>query len=212
MQDTHPDVGDKITLQDAGQFIHGDAEDDEEYSSEDTEFVDNTPVKEKSAHGSSQKTNPSQKSKPSQLSKSSQQSLNSHKSSTSHTPKPSQNLEPSQQPSNSQKSITSLPQSTSQHFSQDVPDRIQQDMNFLQKSWENLADLENEQHTEDTMEQQKRDIDIQIAQEIQHNIDESGFQLVTSKGTQKKVKNNRNNEVSSSYKTRSKVVKPLPFK
>lgn len=95
MQDTHPDAGDKNTLQDAGQFIHGDAEDDEEYSSEDTEFVDNTPIREKFAHGSSQKTNPSQKSKPSQLSKSSQQSLNNHKSSTSHTPKPSQNLEPS---------------------------------------------------------------------------------------------------------------------
>lgn len=85
-------------------------------------------------------------------------------------------------------------------------------MDFLNKSWANLAELEDDAEIEVTLEQQQRHIDQQIAQEIQHNIEDSGFKVVTSKSHQKRLKKKKNNEVSSTYVTRSKVVNPLSFK
>jgi hypothetical protein len=83
-------------------------------------------------------------------------------------------------------------------------------MDFLNKSWANLAELEDD--AEVTLEQKQRQIDHQIAQEIQYNIDDSGFKVVTLKSNLKKLKKKKNNAAPSSYVTRSKVVNPLSFK
>jgi hypothetical protein len=63
---------------------------------------------------------------------------------------------------------------------------------FLNQSWDNLADV-----NEELIKQQEAEliatlaneayIDDQIHQENQHNIDASGFKLVTGRSTRKKI-------------------------
>ena len=95
---------------------------------------------------------------------------------------------------------------------QNTHERIKHDMDFLNKSRANLANMEKDNDIDVTLEQQHRAIDQQIAQEIQHNTNDLGFKVVTSKSNQKKLKKKKNNEISSTYVTRSKVVNPLSFK
>jgi len=196
----------------AGHYTHRDAGNDEVYSSDDSEFVENTPIGEKFVQGSSQKTNTSQTTKPSQNSTHNQNHINNQKNNTSHPSQNSQKSKTSQPHNTNQNSIATINQASTEETTQNTPARIQHDMDFLNKAWANLEDLEGDADVEVTLEQQQRCIDLQVAQEIQHNIDESGFQVVTSKSNQKKIKKKRSSEVSISYGTRSKVANPLPFK
>jgi len=89
-------------------------------------------------------------------------------------------------------------------------------MQFLNQSWANLADVD-----EDTIRQQEDefvaklanegDIDVHIQHEELNNLEASGFQLVTSKTTNKKNHKAHSTKASSSYLTRSKV-QAKPFK
>lgn len=178
--------------QDTEKQVPGDTGEEEQYYSEDSEFVENTPASGKSDQGSSQQ-NPSQEPIPSQ-----QPNISHTSSQTSNT---SKNTSPSQH-SQTHNLQTNTPQVT--------PTRIQQDMNFLQKSWANLEDLQEEVNQQDTLAQQQRSIDQQIAQEIQHNIEDSGFQVVTSRSSKKK-NNKKVKPATNTYATRSKVVNPKPI-
>jgi len=92
-----------------------------------------------------------------------------------------------------------------------IPLRIQNDMQFLKNSWANLADVEDDHEADEVLKSQQRNIDEQIAKETQHNIDESGFQIVTYKANRKQqVKSIPAS--SSTYPTRSKAAHPKPFR
>jgi hypothetical protein len=106
-------------------------------------------------------------------------------------------------------SPSSQQQITQHNTPQNIPARIQSDMQFLQKSWANLADLQEDEDLDQDVTLQHRNIDLQIAQEIQHNIDESGFQVVTSKSSRKR-NNKKLKAVNNTITTRSKVVKSKP--
>ena len=102
----------------------------------------------------------------------------------------------------------------SQASSQETPVRIQQDMKFLQDSWANLAEADedqirlHQQALQDSITTEaaiEADIDHQINQEVQAHIDSSGFQLVTRKSSKRKTTKALVSKSSSSYLTRSKV-------
>lgn len=170
------DTGAVGDMQYAGHFNHGDAgEDEKESSSDGSEFADNTPIGAIYAHGSSQNTNPSQNPTYNQSHSTSQ------KTSNSPTTQHRLNSKPSQQSQNTQKSKATINQTPTEGTPRNTPARIQHDMDFLNKSWANLEDMEGDTDIEINLEQQHRCIDQQIAQEIQHNIQDSGFQVVTSK-------------------------------
>jgi len=92
-----------------------------------------------------------------------------------------------------------------------IPLRIQNDLQFLKNSWANLADVENDHEAEEILRAQQKNIDEQIANEIQHNIDESRFQIVTHKANRKK-QGKPITASSSSYSTRFKAAYPKPFR
>lgn len=89
----------------------------------------------------------------------------------------------------------------------DIPTRIQQDMEFLKQSWENIAEDEDAEARLLVELNQEHDGDMQ-----QHGIDTDGFQLVASK-QQKKEQRKLQNLNRGVYQTRSrKVVHSKPFK
>lgn len=99
---------------------------------------------------------------------------------------------------------------------QDSSTRVQNNMLFLNQSWANLADVDEElinQQEADLVAKLtiETDIEAQIQNETQSNIAASGFTLVTRK-TKKKIGQKANNsKASPSYLTRSKVP-TKPFK
>lgn len=78
----------------------------------------------------------------------------------------------------------------------DVPERVQQDMQFLKDSWANIID--NDDAENNLLEELEKDDHI-----------EAPFQVVQSK---KKAKNQKNNTSKSSYSTRSKAGTSKPFR
>lgn len=165
---------------------------DQNTDDSDTDFVENTQFGEASVQGSSQ--HPSQSQSNNQGQKTPSQNSPNQNSQTSQKTNQSQNT------SSTHKSNTSI----------DTPIRIQNDMQFLQQSWANLEDQEDDQDNDDSLAEQQRIIDLQIAQEIQHNIDDSGFQLVTKRN--KKKANKKVSPSTSKYATRSKVGHHTPPK
>ena len=94
--------------------------------------------------------------------------------------------------------------------SQEAPERIQNDMHFLNQSWAKLAETDETQilAQQEALNQAldaEADIDHQINLQVQNNIDSSGFQTVTRKSPKKKSHKALTNKVSASYLTRSKV-------
>lgn len=94
--------------------------------------------------------------------------------------------------------------------SQATPERIHQDMQFLNHAWANLADVDEEQiriqqqaFNDATTADLEADIDKQIQQKVQANTVDSGFKLVIRKSPKKKIY--AASKASSSYLTRSKV-------
>jgi len=72
-----------------------------------------------------------------------------------------------------------------------TPDRVQNDMRFLNDAWANVADVDEDQirlQQEALIQTMaaEANIDHQINKEVQTNIDNSRFQLVTRKSTRKK--------------------------
>jgi len=93
---------------------------------------------------------------------------------------------------------------------QQIPTRVQNDMQFLHQSRANLAETDVETIRQQDAELAVRlakeaEIDVQIQTEAQANIDASGFQVVTSKSSKKKKQNVSSSKTSDSYLTRSKV-------
>lgn len=77
-----------------------------------------------------------------------------------------------------------------------IPIQIQQDMQFIHDSWANLvdADVEVIKHQEEVLAARlarEAAIDGQIQNEVQVNIDSSGFQVVTSSASKKEKKTRR---------------------
>jgi hypothetical protein len=94
---------------------------------------------------------------------------------------------------------------------QAVPVRVQQDIRFLNEAWANLEDADEvqirsqQQAFNDTFAAEA-DVDLQIQHEVQNNIDNSGFQLVTRKSSKKKThKALSSSKANNTYLTRSKV-------
>jgi hypothetical protein len=92
-----------------------------------------------------------------------------------------------------------------------VPIRVQQDIQFLNEAWANLEDaaevqIRSQQPAFNVTSAAEADIDLQIQHEVQNNISNSGFQLVTRKSPKKKThKALSSSKASSTYLTRSKV-------
>jgi len=106
-------------------------------------------------------------------------------------------------------------ESDNQNISQPTPQRIQQDMQFLKESWAVLADAYEEQIRlqQEALNKSfdaEADLELQIEKEVQSNIANSGFQLVTRKNRKKPYKS-PGFKASTSHLTRAKV-KPKPFK
>lgn len=83
-------------------------------------------------------------------------------------------------------------------------------MHFLHQSWANLTEADEEQirmQQEEFTKQlaQEAAIDAQIEKEVQANIDQLGFKLVTSRSSKKKSQKALTTKASTSYLTRSKV-------
>jgi len=94
--------------------------------------------------------------------------------------------------------------------SQLTPDRIQRDMHFLNDSWANLADVDeeqirNQQAAFNDSIAAEADIDQQIETEVQNNIDNSGFHLVTRKTNRKKSQKALPPRASTTHLTKAKV-------
>lgn len=91
-----------------------------------------------------------------------------------------------------------------------TPDRVQKDMRFLNDSCANLAyvDEEHVRLQQEAFNQSmaaEADIDQQINNEVQANIDSSGFHLVTRKSPKKKTQKASSPKASRSHLTRCKV-------
>ena len=93
-----------------------------------------------------------------------------------------------------------------------VPDRVQKDIQFLNEAWANLEDadeaqIQSQQHVVKDKMVAEADIDLQIQHEVQNNIENSGFQLVTRKSTRKKTsKTSTSSKTSNTHLTKSKVL------
>lgn len=98
---------------------------------------------------------------------------------------------------------------------QDSSARVRNNMHFLNQSWANLNDVDDElikQQEADLVAKLTNEVDIeaQIQNETQSNIAASGFTLVTRKTNKKNGQKANNSKASASYLTRSKVpTKPL---
>lgn len=100
---------------------------------------------------------------------------------------------------------------------QETPERIQNDMEFLNISWGNLADQEKEEldrrnkTEEQALIESQRLIEEALRIEDEQNINDAGFQLVRSK-EMKKTQHAGKSNAGKSYTTRSKGGNSKPFR
>lgn len=108
--------------------------------------------------------------------------------------------------------------SVTQEDSESTTDRVQNNIKFLKDSWANLAEqAENEvimNNNEEVLAIEAREakVDEALRQEDLHNIEASGFQLVTNKSTKRKAQKASSSGVKINYSTRAKSSKNKPFK
>ena len=94
---------------------------------------------------------------------------------------------------------------------EDTPERIQKDMNFLKQSWANLADQDVEEVIRkqmaegETMMHKEKEIDDSLRKEDLQNLEASGFQIVLNRSTKKKLHKAAATSSKSQYSSRSKT-------